>query len=125
MLSGVLPKWISSKISTINLIISGKARKPSENCKRLARKNQKSSRNGCLDRTHYEATIPNQMHQLDLLYMPRDMLYVNKYKYVLSGIDVASRYKVARPMRTKQAKDVAEMIADIYKVGPLTHSKIF
>ena len=78
-----------------------------------------------VDRTHYEATIPNQMHQLDLLYMPRDTLYVNKYNYVLSGIDVASRYKVARPMRTKQAKDVAEMIADIYKVGPLTHSKIF
>ena len=28
-------------------------------------------------------------------------------------------------MRTKQAKDVAEMIADIYKVGPLTYPKIF
>ena len=42
-----------------------------------------------------------------------------------SRIDVASRYKVARPLRTKQAKDVAEMIADIYKVGPLTYPKIF
>ena len=30
---------------------------------------------------------------------------------------MSSRYKIARPMRTKQAKDVAEMIADIYKVG--------
>ena len=30
-----------------------------------------------------------------------------------------------RPLRTKQAKDVAEMIADIYKVGPLTYPKIF
>ena len=28
-------------------------------------------------------------------------------------------------MRTKQAKDVAEMIADIYKVGPLKYPKIF
>ena len=28
-------------------------------------------------------------------------------------------------MRTKQAKDMAEMIADIYKVGPLTYPKIF
>ena len=37
---------------------------------------------------------------------------------------MASRYKVARPIRTKQAKDVAEMIADIYKVGPLTYPKI-
>ena len=56
------------------------------------------------------------MHQFDLLYMPSNTLYGNKYKYILSGIDVASRYKVARPMRTKQAKDVAKMIADIYKV---------
>ena len=30
-----------------------------------------------------------------------------------------------RPLRTKQAKDVADMIADIYKVGPLMYSKIF
>ena len=65
------------------------------------------------------------MHQFDLLYMPSDTLYGNKYKYILSGIDVASRYKVERPLRTKQAKDVAEMIADIYKVGPLTYPKRF
>ena len=38
---------------------------------------------------------------------------------------MASRYKVARPMRRKHAKDVAKMIADIYKVGPLTYHKIF
>ena len=65
------------------------------------------------------------MHQFDLLYMPSDSLYRNKYKYILARIDVASRYKVARPLRTKQTKDVAEMIADIYKVGPLTYPKIF
>ena len=49
----------------------------------------------------------------------------NKYKYILSRIDVASRYKVVRPLRTKQAKDVADIIAGIYKVGPLTYPKIF
>ena len=69
--------------------------------------------------------IPNEMHQFDLLYMPSDTLYGNKYKYILAKIGAASRYKVARPLRTKQAKDVAEMIADICKVGPLTYSKIF
>ena len=78
-----------------------------------------------IGRPHYQVTIFNEMHQFDLLYMPSDMLYGNKYKYILSGIDVASRYKVVRPMRTKQAKDVAEMIADTYKVGPLTYPKIF
>ena len=40
-------------------------------------------------------------------------------------MDVASRYKVVRLLRAKQAKDVADMIADIYKVGPLTYPKIF
>ena len=65
------------------------------------------------------------MHQFDLLYMPSDTLYGNKYEYILAGIDAASRYKVARPLRTKQAQDVAEMIADIYKVGPLKYAKIF
>ena len=54
--------------------------------------------------------------------MPLDTLYGNKYKYILAGINAASRYKV---VRTKQARDVAEMIADIYKVGPLTYLKIF
>ena len=67
------------------------------------------------DMPHYEVTIPNEMHQFDLLYMP-DTLYGNKWKYILSGIDVASRYKVVRPLRTKQAKDVADMIADITRL---------
>ena len=44
---------------------------------------------------------------------------------ILAGIDAASRFKVARPLRTKRARDVAEMIADIYKVGPLTYPRIF
>ena len=64
------------------------------------------------------------MHQFDLLYMPSHTLYGNKYKYILAGIDAASRYKVARPLKTKQALDVAEMISDIYKVFSHT-SKYF
>ena len=78
-----------------------------------------------IDRPHYQVTIPNEMHQFDLLYMPSDTLYGNKYKYILAGINATSRYKVARPLRTKQAADVAAMIADIYKVGQLTYPKIF
>ena len=57
--------------------------------------------------------------------MPLDSLYGNKYKYILAGIDAASRFKVARPLRTKQVRDVAEMIADIYKVGPSTYPSIY
>ena len=65
------------------------------------------------------------MHQFDLLYMPSDTLYASKYKYILAGIDAASRYKVVRPLRTKQARVVAKMIADICKVRPLNYPKIF
>ena len=79
----------------------------------------------CIDRPHYQVTTPNEMHQFDLLYMPSDTLYGNKYKYILAGIDAASKYKVVRLLRTKQAHDVAEMIVHIYKVGPLTYPKIF
>ena len=76
-------------------------------------------------RLHYQVTIPNEMRQFDLLYMSSDTLYGNKYKYIVAGINAASRYKVVRSLRTKQARDVAEMIADIYKLGPLTYPKIF
>ena len=78
-----------------------------------------------IDRPHYQVTIPNEMHQFDRLYMPSDTLYGNKYKYILAKIDAASRYKVARLLRTKQARNVAAMIADIYKVGPLKFPIIF
>ena len=78
-----------------------------------------------VDRAHYQVTTPNEMHQFNLLYMTSDTLYGNKYKYILAGIDAASRFKVARPLRTEQARDVAEMIADIYKVGPLTYPSTF
>ena len=78
-----------------------------------------------VDRPHYQVTTPNEMHQFDLLYMPSDTLYGSKYKYILAGIDAASRFKVARPLKTKQVRDVAEMIADIYKVGPLTYPSTF
>ena len=78
-----------------------------------------------VDRLHYQVTIPNEMHQFDLLYMPSDTLYGNKYKDILAGFDAASRYKVTRPLRTKQARNVAEMITDIYKVEPLTYPGTF
>ena len=39
-----------------------------------------------VDRPHYQVTTPNEMHQFDLLYMPSDTLYGNKYKYILADI---------------------------------------
>ena len=47
---------------------------------------------------HYDVTKPNEQHQFDLLYMPHNLLEGNTYKYILTSIDVASRYKVAWPL---------------------------
>ena len=133
----LLSKWIKY---TTSLIIFGKDKRAVKKLKELSGEKTKAVKQWLsrqafwqvhlpapkqVDRPHYQVTIPNEMHQFDLLYMPSDTLYGNKYKYILAGIDAASRYKVARPLRTKQGKDVAEMIADIYKVGPLKYPKIF
>ena len=56
---------------------------------------------------HYDVTKPNEQHQFDLLYIPHNFVEGNTYKYILRGIDVASRYKVARPLRTKKSSEVA------------------
>ncbi|XP_057296230.1 uncharacterized protein LOC130625181 [Hydractinia symbiolongicarpus] len=78
-----------------------------------------------IDYPHFTITTPNDMHQFDILYMPHDRVYGNTYKYILTRVDVASRYNVARPLRTKKVGKVADMIKDIYKAGPLRYPKIF
>ena len=66
---------------------------------------------------HYDVTKPSEQHQFDLLYMPHNLFEGNTYKYILTGIDVASRYKVARPLRTKKSSKVAFVLEAIYKKG--------
>ena len=66
---------------------------------------------------HYDVTKPNEQHQFDLLYMPHNLFEGNTYKYILTGIDVASRYKVTRPLRTKKSSEVAFVLEAIYKKG--------
>ena len=68
---------------------------------------------------HFRVTEVNKIHQADLLYLPHDKVYQNTYKYVLNIIDIASRYKASRPLKTKKPEEVADMIKDIYKKGPL------
>lgn len=70
-----------------------------------------------IDHPHYYVTEVNQMHQADLLYLPHDKVYQNTYKYCLNVIDVASRYKASRPLKTKKASEVAERFQDIYASG--------
>ena len=56
---------------------------------------------------HYDVTKPNEQHQFDLHYMPHNLFEGNTYKYILTGIDVASRYKFARLLKTKKPTEMA------------------
>ena len=51
------------------------------------------------------------VHQCDLLFLPND----GGYKYALVVVDVKSRLTDARPVKTKEPKDVLEAMKDIYK----------
>ena len=62
-------------------------------------------------------TKPNEQHQFDLLYMPHNLFEENTYKYILTGVDVASRYKVARAVRTKKLSEFVFVLEAIYKNG--------
>ena len=66
---------------------------------------------------HYDVANPNEQHRFDLLYMLHNLFEANTYKYILTGINVASRYKVARPLRTKKLSEVAFVLEAIYKKG--------
>ena len=75
---------------------------------------------------HYDVTKPNEQRQFDLLYMPHNVFEGNTYKYILTGVDVTSRCKVARPLRTKKSSEVAFVLQAIYKKGGVfKYPKIF
>ena len=66
------------------------------------------------------------MHQFDIIYVPSDVVFGTEYKYILTGIDVASRYKVARTLWSKKADEVAFVLEAVYKKGGhFNYPKIF
>ena len=79
-----------------------------------------------INHPHYDVTKPNEQHQFDLLYMPHNVFEGNTYKYILTDIDVASRYKVSRALRTKKSSEVAFVLESIYKKsGVFKYPKLF
>ena len=70
-----------------------------------------------INHPHCDATKPNEQHQFYLVYMPHNLFEGNTYKYILTGVNVSSRYKVARPLRTKKSSEVAVVLEAIYKKG--------
>ena len=47
--------------------------------------------------------------------MPHNSFEGNTYRYLLSGVDVASRYRVARPLTTKKSSEIAFVLGAIHK----------
>ena len=68
-------------------------------------------------------TKPNDIHQADILYLPYDKFKKKTYKYALNTVDVASSYKGAYQLTTKNAKEVAQAFQWIYENTPLTYPK--
>ena len=66
---------------------------------------------------------PFRRHQADLLFLPHDKVGRVTYKYALTLVDIASRFKAARPLTSKRADEVAKAFANIYRTGPLSWPK--
>ena len=54
-----------------------------------------------IPRPKFDVPTPNKVHQADLLFLPHDKVGRNTYKYALTVVDVASRFKEAEPLTSK------------------------
>ena len=70
-----------------------------------------------IPRPKFDIRIPNEVHQAGLLFLPHDRLprCRKTYKYALTVVDVASRYKEAEPLTSKESAEVATAFSKIYK----------
>ena len=68
-------------------------------------------------RLRFDVDVPNEVHQANLPFLPHDRLSLGRktYKYALTVMDVASHYKEAEPLTTKESKEIADALERIYK----------
>ena len=67
-----------------------------------------------IPRPHWTVEKPNEIHQADLLFLPHDTVRRKTFKHALVVIDVASRYKDAEPLTSKESSEVAKSFEKIY-----------
>ena len=67
-----------------------------------------------IPRPRWTVSKPNQIHQADLLFLPHDTIRGRVYRYALVVIDVASRYKDAEALSTKDSGEIARCFSKIY-----------
>ena len=68
-----------------------------------------------IPRPSFTVNVPNEVHQADLLFLPHDKVRRKTYRYALTVVDIASRYKDAEPLSSKDSGEVAEALSKIYK----------
>ena len=80
---------------------------------------------GNIPRPSFDVILPNAVHQADLLFLPHDKLPRGKkiFKYALTVVDIASRFKAAEPLTSKDSSEVSRAFRKIYR-GPLKWPKI-
>ena len=67
-----------------------------------------------IPRPHWNVSRVNEIHQADLLFLPHDRVGRKTYKYALVVVDVASRYKDAEALTSKESQEVAKAFDKIY-----------
>ena len=67
-----------------------------------------------IPRPHWSVERPNEIHQADLLFLPHDTVGRKTYRYALVVIDVATRYKDAEALTSKESQEVAKAFDRIY-----------
>ena len=67
-----------------------------------------------IPRPRWTVSKPNQVHQADLLFLPHDTILGKVYRYALVVIDVASRYKDAQALKTKESGEISKCFVKIY-----------
>ena len=67
----------------------------------------------------FGVAVPNEVHEADLLFLPHDRVRQKTFRYALTVVDVASRYKEAEPLTSKTAAEVADGLTRINKRSPL------
>ena len=77
-----------------------------------------------IPRPKFDVRVPNEVHQADLLFLPHDRVGRRTYKYALTVVNVASRYKEGEPLTSKGAAEVADALSRIYTRGPLKWPKL-
>ena len=67
-----------------------------------------------IPRPRWTVSKPNQVHQADLLFLPHDTIRGKTYRYALVVIDVASRYKDAEALSSKDSGEISKCFVKIY-----------